>query len=122
MVIYVALGLSYVRHFVWLVSGCIVCLVVGILYVQSVASGTTVSLRSPSRALRARVRALRARCGPFGPAGGAPINNALGGGGSPIALVHFRCVMNGSYFVLCVDFCLPSRRIFVCLVVGCLSV
>ena len=51
-----------------------------------------------------------------------PINDALGGGGSPIALVHFRCVMHGSDFVLCVDFCLPSRRIFVCLVVGCLSV
>ena len=51
-----------------------------------------------------------------------PINNALGGGGSPIALVHFRCVMHGSYFVLCVELCLSSRWMFVCLVVRtCLS-
>ena len=51
-----------------------------------------------------------------------PINNALGGGESPIAVVHFRCVMHGSYFVLCVDFCRSSRWMFVCLVVGILSV
>ena len=78
------------------------------------------------------MRALWARCGPFGPAGRAlrarvrapsqgersdhpPINNALGGGGSPIALVHFRCVI---YMVLI----LLYVSIFVCLVAGFLSV
>ena len=52
-----------VAFFVRLVANLIVCLVVGSLYVQLTASGTTVSLLSPSRPLAA--------CGLFAPAAGS---------------------------------------------------
>ena len=48
--------------FVWLVPNSIFCLVVGILYVESLAAGTTDSLRSPSQP--------SAACGRFAPATG----------------------------------------------------
>ena len=51
-----------VPYFVRLVPGCIACLVMGILYVLCIASGTTVSLRSPSQP--------SAACGRFAPAAG----------------------------------------------------
>ena len=38
-------------------------------------------------------------------------NNALAGGGSLDALVHFRCVTHGSYSALCADFYLSGAEV-----------